>query len=71
MLKTLSVKFSENPFRDSEFVTYRRTGTIKFMVMFSQLFMLHLKEIHFLKISLLRCYAVSTGKYLPTFRTNY
>ena len=25
MLKTLSVKFSENPFRDSEFVTYRQT----------------------------------------------
>jgi len=25
MLKPLSVKFSENPFRDSEFVTYRQT----------------------------------------------
>jgi hypothetical protein len=25
ILKTLSVKFSENPSRDSEFVTYRQT----------------------------------------------
>jgi hypothetical protein len=47
MLETLRVKFSENPFRDSEFVTYRQTYRND---MLSRLFMMHLKQVHFLKI---------------------